>query len=306
MALITIAIPCYNAERWIGAAVQSALDQTWPEKEVIVVDDGSVDGSPAVLEKFGRSIRLQRGRHRGGNASRNQALAEARGEWVQFLDADDYLEPAKIEQQFTETDGGTNADILYSQTWMEDTRAQTRRASEIDPQYDLFAQWLAWQLPQTGGALWRKSSLTALGGWKEDQPCCQEHELYLRALQAGLNFRFAPTPHAVYRLWSDETVCRRNPRQVIHMRTELTDQLQTWMTARGLWTVAHTRIAGQAFFEMSRTFARYDLAEAAGYFRERKGRGLIHLAGPAAPRGYRLAHRLLGFTGAERLAAARR
>lgn len=305
-SLVTIAIPCFNAARWIGECVQSALAQTWREKEVLVVDDGSTDGSLAALEKFGAAIVLRSGPHRGGNAARNQALAEARGEWVQFLDADDTLEPEKIARQFTETDGGRGADILYSPTWMEDTRAQTRTASVIDARHDLFAQWLAWQLPQTGGALWRRDALAGLGGWKEGQPCCQEHELYLRALQAGLRFRFAPTPHAVYRLWSDQTLCRRDPREVIRVRTGLMDELREWMEARGLWTAGHARVAGQAFFEMARTLARQDLAAAAAYFRERKQRGLIHLAGPAAPRRYRLAHRLLGFTGAERLAAAQR
>jgi hypothetical protein len=305
-SLVTIAIPCFNSARWIGAAVQSALDQTWSEKEVIVVDDGSTDGSLAVLETFAAQIRVIRGTHCGGNAARNQALAAARGEWVQFLDADDYLEPSKIAVQFADTGGGANADVLYSPTWTEDNRTHERVPGTIDSQLDLFAQWLSWQLPQTGGALWRKSALDALGGWKEGQPCCQEHELYLRALQAGLRWAFAPTPHAVYRIWSEETVCRRDPRQVIRMRTELMDQLQAWMSARGLWTESHTRVAGQAFFEMSRTYARYDLAEATAYFRDRKARGLIHLAGPAAPRSYRFAHRLLGFTTAEKLAAAHR
>ncbi len=303
---VTIGIPCFNAERWIGAAVESALGQTWPATEVIVVDDGSTDGSLAVLAKFGDAICLICAEHRGGNHARNLILKNARGEWVQFLDADDYLEPPKIAQQFAETDGGADADILYSPTWMEDSRRDTRLPSELDPQLDLFAQWLAWQLPQTGGALWRKAALDALGGWKESQPCCQEHELYLRALQAGQRFRLAPTPHAVYRLWSEETVCRRDPRQVIRMRTALMDQLQAWMTPRGRWTGGHARVAGQSFFEMARSLARLDLTEGARYFQERKARGLIHLAGPAAPRGYRLAHRLLGFTGAEKLAAARR
>ena len=304
--LVTIAIPCFNAERWIGAAVQSALDLDWPDKEVIVVDDDSSDDSWKILERFGPAIRTFRGTHRGGNAARNMALAEARGEWVQFLDADDYLEPPKIAQQFAETGDGQDADVLYSPTWMEDARTQTRDSGTIDPALDLYAQWLSWQLPQTGGCLWRKTALDKLGGWKEGQPCCQEHELYLRALQAGLRFRFAPTPHAVYRLWSEETVCRRDPRQVIHVRTGLMDQLQSWMMERRIWTEAHTRVAGQAFFEMSRTLARYDLAEASAYFKERQTRGLIHLAGPAAPRGYLWAHRLLGFAAAEKLAAARR
>jgi GT2 family glycosyltransferase len=303
---VSISIPCFNSARWLKQAIESALAQSWPAKEVIVVDDGSTDESVAVAQKFGDDIQLIVTENRGGNHARNCALQNACGEWIQFLDADDYLEPEKIARQFAETNGGTDAGVLYSPTWIEDLGRQTRVPSAIDTHYDLYGQWLAWQIPQTGGALWRKSALGSIGGWKVGQPCCQEHELYLRALQAGLRFHFAPTPHAVYRIWSEQTVCRRDPRQVIRVRTELMDQLRAWMQARNLWTEAHARIAGQAFFEMSRTLARHDLAEAAAYFRERKERGLIHLAGPAAPRGYRLAHRLLGFTGAEKLAATRR
>jgi GT2 family glycosyltransferase len=304
--LVSIGIPSFNSARWLRQAIESALAQTWPEKEVIVVDDGSSDDSPEIAREFGRQVQLIVGENRGGNHARNKALRAARGEWIQFLDADDYLEPEKIARQFAEANDGAEADIIYSPTWIEDLGRKTREAGSIDTGLDLYCQWLAWQIPQTGGPLWRKSALDSIGGWKEDQPCCQEHELYLRALQAGLRFRFAPTPNAVYRIWSEQTVCRRDPRQVIRVRTELMDTLQAWMRSRNLWTAEHARIAGQAFFEMSRTFARQDLAGAAAYFQERKKRGLIHLAGPAAPRSYRLAHRLLGFTGAERLAAARR
>jgi hypothetical protein len=303
---VTIAIPCFNAERWIAACVESALGQTWRDKEVIVVDDGSTDGSLAILEKFGGAIRFIRTDHRGGNYARNEALRKASGEWVQFLDADDYLEPQKIAQQFVEAYGGTQADVIYSPTIMEDARTGVREPSEIDTKLDVFAQWLAWQLPQTGGGLWRKTALDALGGWKEDQPCCQEHELYLRALQGGLRFVFAPSAHAVYRIWSEQTVCRRDPVFVIHVKTALIDKLQAWMQEHRLWKDMHAEVAGRACFEMSRTIAKTDLTGAVSYHRERAGRGLIHLAGPAAPRSYRLAHRLLGFASAEKLAAFRR
>lgn len=304
--LVSIGIPSFNSARWLGQAIESALAQTWPEKEVIVVDDGSTDESPEIARKFGSRVQVIVTENRGGNHARNQALRAAQGEWMQFLDVDDYLEPEKIAQQFAETNGGVDVDVIYSPTWIEDLGQKTREPSTIDTRLDLYSQWLAWQIPQTGGALWRRSALDAIGGWKEGQPCCQEHELYLRALEAGLRFRFAPTPHAVYRIWSEQTVCRRDPRKVIYVRTGLMDSLQAWMQAHNLWTTTHAHIAGQAFFEMSRTIAQHDLAEAAVYFQERKQRGLIHLAGPAAPRSYRLAHRLLGFTGAERLAAARR
>ena len=306
--LVTIAIPCYNNGQWLRQAIESALAQTWPALEVIVVDDGSTDDSREVARTFGDRIRTLTTGHLGAPHARNQALAQARGEWLQFLDADDYLEREKIAQQFAETGGGESADVIYSPVLIETVTGSSaiRVLSGTDPSRDIHSQWIAWQIPQTGGALWRKSALDALGGWKPDQPCCQEHELYLRALCAGLRFVFAPTPHAVYRIWSEQTLCRRDPRLVIRERTQLIDTLQTWLTARGAWTEEHRRIAGRACFEMARTIAKYDLAEAAAYHRERCARGLLQLDGPAAPASYRLAHRLLGFTAAEKLAAIRR
>jgi GT2 family glycosyltransferase len=306
--LVTIGIPCFNNGQWLRQAVESALAQTWPAVEVIVVDDGSTDDSRAVVRVFGDRIRPCTTDHLGAPHARNQALAQARGEWVQFLDADDYLEPEKIAQQFAETNGGAGADVIYSPVLIETVTdsGATRETSDTDPDRDLHAQWIAWQIPQTGGCLWRKAALDALGGWKPGQLCCQEHELYLRALQAGLRFAYAPTPHAVYRIWSEQTLCRRDPRLVIRERTKLIDNLQAWLAGRSEWTATHRRIAGQACFEMARTIAKYDLAEAAAYHRERRARGLLHLGGPAAPTGYRLAHRMLGFTAAEKLAAARR
>jgi hypothetical protein len=195
-------------------------------------------------------------------------------------------------------------DIIYSPVWIEEAGARTR--SPIHTGRDIFNQWLSWEIPQTGGALWRRAALNAIGGWKDGQPCCQEHELYLRALQAHLRFVFAPTPHAVYRIWSEDTVCRKDPRLVVRTKTELIDNLREWMEGRGFWTEEHRQMAGRACFEMARTIAKYSLPEAARYYRGRRKRNLIHLDGPAAPSSYRMAIQTLGFSGAELLARAMR
>src|SRR5437868_11251554 len=99
--LVSILIPCYNAERWVAQAIESALSQTWPEKEVIVVDDGSTDGSLDVIKRFGHLIQWETGPNRGANPTRNRLLELAEGDWLQYLDADDYLMPRKIERQAT-------------------------------------------------------------------------------------------------------------------------------------------------------------------------------------------------------------
>src|SRR4029077_11072398 len=111
--LVSILIPCFNAERWVAQAIESALGQTWPEKEVIVVDDGSTDAGLTIIKAFGDRIRWVTGPNRGGNVARNRLLELARGEWLQYLDADDYLLPEKIGRQFREFDPAA-CDVAYS------------------------------------------------------------------------------------------------------------------------------------------------------------------------------------------------
>jgi len=108
---VSVLIPCFNAEKWIGQAILSALSQSHPYKEVLVVDDGSTDNSLEIIQSFGNQIRYETGPNRGGNVARNRLLDLARGEWLQYLDADDYLFPDKIAQQLPYS---TNADVIYS------------------------------------------------------------------------------------------------------------------------------------------------------------------------------------------------
>jgi hypothetical protein len=302
---ITIGIPCYNAERWIRQAIQSALEQRGVEPEVIVVDDGSTDSSRAAVREFSGSVRLIEGGHRGANHARNLILKNATGEWVQYLDADDYLEPQKISTQLKEARGET--DVIYSPVWIETTTAAktTREQSRTSPEEDIFTQWIRWHIPQTGGALWRREPLRKLS-WREEQPCCQEHELYLAALQAGLRFEYTPTPGAVYRIWSEETLCRKDPVLVTRVRTGLMERMLDWLKQEGKFKPQHRREIAQACFEMARTWARFNLAEATKYHDQRRAKGLIHLAGPAAPWKYRIAYHFLGFARAEKLASATR
>ncbi|MDD3180127.1 MAG: glycosyltransferase family A protein [Opitutaceae bacterium] len=100
--LVSILVPCFNAERWLAATLESACAQTWPHCEIIVVDDGSSDGSLALARTFaGRGVRVFTQPNAGASAARNRALREARGEFFQFLDADDLIAPDKIAAQLS-------------------------------------------------------------------------------------------------------------------------------------------------------------------------------------------------------------
>ena len=92
--LVSILIPAYNAAPWIRQAIESALAQSWPRTEIIVVDDGSTDGTREQAAGFVRhGVQVLQQDNKGAAAARNRAMAAAEGDFLQFLDADDLLGP---------------------------------------------------------------------------------------------------------------------------------------------------------------------------------------------------------------------
>ena len=116
---VSILIPCYNAEQWVGQAIESALAQTYLNKEIIVVDDGSTDRRLEVIQRFGEAVRWETSSNKGGNAARNRMLELSTGEWLQYLDADDYLQADKVEKQIQHLSQYPRADIIYSPSILE-------------------------------------------------------------------------------------------------------------------------------------------------------------------------------------------
>jgi glycosyltransferase involved in cell wall biosynthesis len=98
--LVTIIIPFYNAESYLQATMDSALNQTWGKREIILVDDGSTDRSNQLMKDYlSKNIKLIRQQNRGASAARNYGIRFAEGDLIQFLDSDDILAPDKIERQ---------------------------------------------------------------------------------------------------------------------------------------------------------------------------------------------------------------
>jgi len=100
--LVSIIIPLYNAEKHIGSAIQSCINQTWKNKEIIVIDDGSTDQSYEIAKTYQSEIvQVFNQKNQGASAARNKGFSLSRGEYIQFLDADDFLSPNKIESQLS-------------------------------------------------------------------------------------------------------------------------------------------------------------------------------------------------------------
>lgn len=191
MPLVSIIIPCYNAEEIVGEAINSALAQTYPNVEVIVIDDGSTDGSRGVIRSFGDRIRWESGANRGGAAARNRGLEMARGEIIQFLDADDLLVTKKLARMVPALAHGSDC-LVYSD-WEriskdgEPPQAQQMKGSGEDAVVSCTQGGL-----QTAAPLHRHNQLEAIGGFDEALPCAQERDLHLRLACHGLRFVHIP------------------------------------------------------------------------------------------------------------------
>lgn len=98
MPTCSVIVPAFNAERYVGQAIESALAQTHSDTEVIVVDDGSTDATASVIKRFGPQVRCIQQRQSGPAAARNTAVRAANGDYIALLDADDYWLPRRLER----------------------------------------------------------------------------------------------------------------------------------------------------------------------------------------------------------------
>jgi len=313
---VSILIPCYNAERWIAQAIQSALEQTWPDvMEVIVVDDGSTDGSDSRIEAFtssssDRAVRLVKSNHSGGNAARNRLLELAAGEWVQYLDADDYLLPDKVAYQMRLLAANPDWDGACSPVILRDEASGEQRPFQFEePVDDIVYQYLRWGRLQTNGFLFRRQALLDAGGWKEDQPCCQEHELLLRLLLAGRRIGLTNEPGTVYRQYGTGTVSRKDPMRTIRERMKLTDCLVGSLETAGRMTQTYRRALFASRLESARSaWAAGDTKLAQALAKKATDTGVWWLSPstPGLPYRYQMARWMFGFEKAERLASMTR
>jgi glycosyltransferase involved in cell wall biosynthesis len=202
---ISVLIPCYNAENYIGETLESVFRQTWPEIEVIVVDDGSTDRSAAVVRSFGQpNVSLIQQLNRGAAAARNVCCSRATGDFVQFLDADDLLEPDKIARQMERLQYAPRS--IASSEWgrFYGTPQETRFSEEpvwrdLDPIDWLVLSELGMMFP----ALWLIPApiVSAVGPWNEDLSLsgCDDTEYFTRVLLGSEKVLFCAGSRCHYR-----------------------------------------------------------------------------------------------------------
>jgi len=207
LPLVSILIPAYNAESWIAETIRSAMAQTWPRKEIIVVDDGSKDGTLAAAKQFeSQGVRGISQKNQGASAARNHAFSLSHGDYIQWLDADDLLAPDKIEKQMRFVEQGIGKHTVLSSPWAH-FMYRPHRAKFVPTALwcDLTPlEWLVRKMDQnvfmqTSTWLVSRELTEAAGPWDIRLLGDDDGEYFCRVLLASDEVRFVPEAKVYYR-----------------------------------------------------------------------------------------------------------
>jgi glycosyltransferase involved in cell wall biosynthesis len=183
---VSVVIPAYNAAAFVSRAIDSALAQTVPPLEIIVVDDGSTDDTASVVAKYPSPVRLVRQENGGPAAARNHGVRDSAGEWIGWLDADDTWLPRKIERQLP-----CGADLDVGIIHCHQANRSNVSDSEIPVSFDTL-----WQrnLIDNSSALVRRIAFDRVGGLDEDRRLIgvEDYNLWLRLTKMGWKVATCP------------------------------------------------------------------------------------------------------------------
>jgi glycosyltransferase involved in cell wall biosynthesis len=206
--LVSILIPAYNAEEWIAETIHSAIAQTWPHKEIIVVDDGSRDRTVDAARRFAsKNVSVVSIENRGSAGARNHAMNLSQGDYIQWLDADDLLAPDKVERQVEALREADSERALLSCAWAY-FHYRTERARFVPNSLwrDLTpVEWLLRKMSenlhmQTATWLTSRELAQEAGPWDERLVCDDDGEYFCRVLRASRGTHFVHGSKVFYRV----------------------------------------------------------------------------------------------------------
>jgi glycosyltransferase involved in cell wall biosynthesis len=245
-SLVSIIIPVFNAEKYIGEAIESALSQSYPELEIIVVDDGSTDNTVKVVNSFiekESKVKLVRQKNSGVAAARNTGIRHSRGEFIAPLDADDIWYPDKISSQVRlMRKSGTDVGLVY--TWIAIIDAESKLIGLIKgrPEGNVFGD-LILSNPLVCGSvpLFRRRCIELIGGYGKEfyaksAQGCEDLDLSLR-ISEHFNFAVVKKILVGYRKipnsmsWDHKQMKRSHDLAILRLRSrypEIPNRLLNW------------------------------------------------------------------------------
>jgi glycosyltransferase involved in cell wall biosynthesis len=247
-ATVSTIIPARNARPFIRTAVWSALAQTYPSIEIIVVDDGSTDGTLAEVEAYGSGITVLRTSNGGPAGARNAAARVARGDWLAFLDADDEWLPEKIEKQMRLANRGVG--LVYTDRYNIGARGvfpEIQSDSQAMFEGDVFEDLLIrGNVITTSSVLIRADVFRAAGGFPEssDLVVAEDWDLWIR-VAAEHRVRVCREPLVRYRF--HQSGASRNHKRMNAARRRVIERALQMPRARRIGAATRRRIWGHTW-----------------------------------------------------------
>jgi glycosyltransferase involved in cell wall biosynthesis len=214
--LVSIVVPCYNSRHFLAETLESAFAQSYPYTEVIVIDDGSTDGTAELIRSYANRVTAEFGPNRGVSAARNRGTVLARGEFIQYLDADDVMPPAAIAARVSALQR-SGADVAYSD-WERLVETEpgafvvgariARRIEDVSLDIETALITSFWAPP--AALTYRRTIVEKIGGWKDWLPIIQDARFLQDAGLAGGRFIYSPGVGARYREHCGTSLSRRS------------------------------------------------------------------------------------------------
>ncbi len=200
--LVSVIVPTYDGEAFVRETIDSVLAQDYAPLEVIVCDDGSRDGTLAILESYGSKIKLVRQKNQGVAAARNRAAEDAGGEWITFLDHDDVWEKNLLTELVPLVTKDASTAVAYADAWVIDASGEKRGRRGTFLHYaegDVFEPLLHGNFMPVETTLMKTSLFRAIGGCDVSLRYLEDYELCLR-LAKQTHIAFHREPLARYRI----------------------------------------------------------------------------------------------------------
>ena len=242
-ACVSIVVPCFNAATTIGATIEGALRQGNNPQDVLIIDDGSNDCSLTIANSFEPRVRVLTGPNLGASAARNRGIAETKGEWIVFLDADDLLNSGTLRRRL-ETAEATGADVVVCD-WQEffdgrdgtvDGAVRSVDLAALEADAELACATHVWA--STAALMYRRSLVEKIGGFREDLPVIQDARFLFDAAYHGARFAHSAHVGARYRI-TPQSLSRRDPARFWR------DALLNGNQIEALWRTRHALTSRQ-------------------------------------------------------------
>jgi glycosyltransferase involved in cell wall biosynthesis len=297
---VSVIIPCFNSSRWIRETLGSVVSQGLDDLEVIVVDDGSTDGTGDIIRREFEFVRLVTTPNRGISAARNTGTGLASGMFLQYLDHDDILAEGKLRWQL-ELLERTRGDVAYGDwRYLELANGgyvpgNVVRAVMKEPELELFDDF--WCPPAV--YLFRRQIVESVGGWNEELPVIQDARFCLECALRGASFVYSPGVMAYYRVVHDSFSRRDRKMLSQDIYRNACDVHDLWKRRGGI-TEARRHALTKSLAAAAKDCRNTDGTTLEAILLELERVNPDYL--PAQPFRLRLTSRLLGYRRAERVA----